>query len=134
MSTLAIIGVLQNGERRAPLVPANPRQALRLIRGETSTVRIAVVTPAGTPVDLSGGTLTLTVKPHSDDTEVSFQVAATLSNAVAGLASFAVSSTAFQYVSPGRYVYDVWLTAAGGARSALVPLSPLALEPSVPTL
>lgn len=46
-----------------------------------------------------------------------------------GSATFTLTPTLTRPLDVGRYVYDVWFTASGGARDQVVPASPLVLEP-----
>lgn len=57
-----MLGLLDDGSDLAPGVPPNAARQLQLALGTTLTVKLRVVTKAGVAVDLTGGTLVLTVR------------------------------------------------------------------------
>lgn len=124
---ISLTGVLDDGTPYVAGVPTNPRRAVTVVRGEDTTLQVRVVTPQGAAVDTSSpAVLVLTVKKRPQD----YVAVATVTGTVAaGVASFALTPAAFKNELPGLFCYDVWLTKAG-ARSAVVPLSPLHLEAS----
>ena len=59
-------------------------------------------------------TLTLTVKKTPVEYEVTLSAAGIpMGDPLSGYAEFAITPTAFNYVEPGRYFYDIWLTRNG---------------------
>lgn len=132
MAVVDLTGVVESGGLRdLNAAPANPRRALRCTLGSTVTVRLGVVDAAGVPVDLSTASLVLTIKQAPNAQETTFSAAGSVvGDPSAGRATFSIPATAFEYVEPGRYAYDVWLL-RGSERDAVVPTSPFIIEPSV---
>lgn len=119
-----LCGIVQDGGRRAGDVPDNPRITLRLVRGAVAEVRVRVLGVSGASVDLTGSTVTLTVRGTGCDGAFLRKTAA--AGGLDGLAVFSLSSGDTTKLVPGRYVYDVWVD-----DSPVIPTSPLLLEPSV---
>lgn len=131
---LSLTGVLDDGSIRAEgsSVPYNPRQALAFQLGTSLTVRVRVVTPDGNPV--IGGTVKLTVKKRAGDSSPALPAK---SAALTPSVDLSITPADTKSLEPGRYAYDIWHQAAetgpglnDGARNAVVPLSPLWLEPA----
>jgi hypothetical protein len=125
MSTQYLTGVLQTGAPREPGVPFDARHGLRVIQGETLTLIIRVLTPAGVPVPVTGRTFRMTVRRNPRDI---VQI-----SAVAGSARPDIGPEYWQFVipfestvafRPGVLCYDVW-TRLADDREALIPTSPL---------
>jgi len=124
MLVLEVVGVLEDGsEPRAAGVPINPRKALSVPLGADWTLRVSVVTPFGSQVQLTSGALVVTVKKKPTDSSAAFFRAATN-----GVFVFTPADT--KNLPPGQYVYDIWYTDTGNKRSPVVPLSPFLLEAS----
>lgn len=123
---LILKGVMQSSGARALGVPVNPRTTLRLTRIQTETVRVCVTDEAGTAVDLSELTTTLTVKANSscDERVLRKQVTGTRE----GHADFVIAVADTRNLESGRYVYDVWVSATG-VQQPVIGLSPCILEP-----
>lgn len=132
MAIIQLVGVLETGgPRDLNIAPVNPRRAIRCTMGSTVTVRIAVVDTAGVPVDLSTASLVLTIKKAPNSYEVTFTANETVvGDPLAGNAEFSIPSTAFEYVEPGRYCYDIWLL-RGAESDPVIPTSPFIIEPTV---
>lgn len=129
-----LLGVLEDGSPRAAWVPANPRAALRLPRAGDVTVRVTVVRADGSPVDLTGKTVALTlVRTTRQEGVVPPGLQVTASGPATGgppnVAALALSSAQTKALEARRYVYDVWLNASG-VRDVLVPLSECVVEPA----
>jgi hypothetical protein len=84
-----------------------------------------VVTPDGNQV--VGGTVRLAVKKRAADGSPAFFKEVT---PLAATSDFVIAPADTKSLEAGRYCYDVWHTAAGGDRNAVVPLSPMWLEPA----
>lgn len=124
---LQLTGVLEDGSSRAEgsSVPFNPRKSIAFPLGTSLTIRLQVVTSEGTPV--VGGTVRLAAKKRaSDGSPAFFKEVSPLAASV----DFVITPTDTKSLEAGRYVYDVWHIAGDGARNAVVPLSPLWLEPA----
>lgn len=129
---IRLTGVLDSGENHTGLAPENPRITVSLPRGVTATVEVRVVTPGGQPVDLSGYAAVMTVKKSStlDSPDPGFVKSGTVSTGEKNLVTFSVAPGDTKPLTPGRFVYDVWVTSGAGARDPVVPISPLNLEPA----
>ncbi len=123
---LSLTGILEDGSVRAEgsSVPANPRTAIAFQLGTSLTIRLRVVTPEGNQV--VGGTVRLAVKKRASDGSPAFFKVVTL----AASSDFVVTPADTKSLEAGRYAYDIWHTAVDGSRNAVVPLSPLWLEPA----
>lgn len=84
--------------------------------GTTYTVIINCAGSDGAPLNLSGYTVKSQIrKSYQSPTAYNFN--ATIFSAVAGKIQLTLSSTESSAIKPGRYLYDVEITAAGGTRS-----------------
>lgn len=129
-----LIGVIENGLVPSMSVPANPRVAIRTVRGSDLLVRLQIYYRSGGVVDLSTGSpaLVLTVRKKTTDTQWVISRAGVVADARQGVVTFAIlpSDTRGATVTPGTYAYDVWLLQAG-VRNAVLPMSPFIIESSV---
>lgn len=141
-----LVGIVEDGGPPALDLPQNPRVSVRMVKGQSVTVHITVRRRSGVPVDLTvvdpmndpnNPKLTLTVRKHSNDLPYVVKQNATLSQpeARAGKTVFTLdpADTKDPSFLPGIYVYDIWLDRAG-TRDAVMPLSPLYLEPNVTSI
>lgn len=132
MTVAYMVGVKDDGGALGPLVPANPRRALRAYQGSGLLVRMAVVTPNGVAVDLTGSTNHLTIKKRTMDDETVIGATGTILTAVGeGRVDFLVTGVSTRERDPGRYVFDVWHLDSLGDAWVLVPTSPFLIEPHV---
>lgn len=130
---VALLAVVENGDRRSPEVPANTRQTLQAARGSDLLVRATVVTPGGIRVDLgaAGTSLVLTVKRKTSDGSATLSKTGSVQPLVGkGVADFSFVAADFKNLTPGRYVFDVVLVQTS-ARQAVVPASPFVLQAGV---
>ena len=134
---LAVVGVLEDGSNLRQGVPANPRTALRITLGDNVELTLTVVRPNGAYVDLTGATLTWTIKQNPAYQQyvvqaVAAQVGADALNLKRGVAIFRIGQSDYRktQVQPGRYGYDVVMVDSDGNRNAVVPLSPIFVEPT----
>jgi len=129
---ISLTAVLEDGTPRRGLVPADPRQTLRIPQGSDVTLRVSVVTPGGSLVDLTGaGTeLLLTIKKNPKLWHDSWPRVTKKASVVAGIGVFLLEPGDTHDWLAGMYAWDVWLT-KDGSRDAVIPTSPLQLLQSV---
>ena len=122
---ICVTGVLEDGTPRQPNVPVNPRVHLNVPRGTDLELEVAVVTPLGIPVSLTGvGTeLLFTLKKSPQEDPPRITKTATLSG---NTGTFLIVPADTQRLQPGLFGWDVWLT-KDGLRDAVIPLSPFNL-------
>lgn len=102
---------------------------LSVVYGESTVIQLAVYTAGRIRYDLSGKSLTLTVKRKSYDTNPRAVVQGVLvSTEGVHRANFTLSSTVTKLI-PQRYVYDIWV-ASGSNRNPVVRLSTFHVEPA----
>lgn len=132
-------GVLQDGTRRAPGVPANPATTIRIQQGADTVIDVQVVDSAGVPVNMNddvSSLLALTVRTATGLQKV-------LSLCIDGTPTTPTLASVRQFVipaaatkpnklpfGPGRYVYDVSLT-LNGSRSVVLPAAAFIIEAGV---
>jgi hypothetical protein len=123
---ISLVGVLEDGTPKRAGVPNNPRNTVTIQQGANVTLEVKVQTPGGTFIDFNDPTTSLlwTIKKKPADQPPPIQKTASKSGTVA---TFALLPADTKNMTPGRYVYDVWLTYAS-ARDAVIPLSTLVLE------
>lgn len=136
---LFLSGVLVTQADPAPGVARNPRKALSFPLGADVTVRLQVVDSSGAPVPLDGAgtSAVLTIKraPSAVDKLLSVpgELPGPLDPDVVGVMMFQITALAQRSAfveGPGQVCYDVWLTRSG-RRDAVVPVSPMYVEPGV---
>jgi hypothetical protein len=130
MATQYLTGVLQTGAPRAAGVPADARHGLQVVQGESLTLIMRVVTPAGVPVPASGRAFQMTIKKNPRDI-VSLTTLSGSARADLGPEFVQFSLTPQSTISrrPGTLCYDVWTRQTStGQRDCLVPTSPLYLS------
>lgn len=122
MAVIDLIGVLDDGSKRAAGVPWNPRRTINVTRGESATLRLLVVRPSGALVDLGlTDQVILTVK-SKPLLNVPLLLRLGVPQFARALVLFAVAPADFLNVAPGRYLYDIWLKTASES-NVLVPAS-----------
>ena len=131
MLVIDLVGVLEDGSVPSAGVPQNPRRTLSFPVGSDVTLRLALVTASGAAVPLAGGSLLFTLKKRFSDTDAQVSRAAALDAPSSGLASFRFGPTDTKNLTSGQYAYDIWYTDSDGRRNAVVPTSPLILEPAL---
>jgi hypothetical protein len=97
--------------------PANRRNGLQLVRGQTKVTEIVVKTKAGRPAKLTGAKLYLTVRQRAD-TDVIIALSSPntgieITDAAKGVAVATMSTTQTELLEAGDYVYDVWVVYPG---------------------
>jgi hypothetical protein len=109
-----VTGVLLTGvlpsDGSPPLQPGT--QPISWARGAEGSIKIKVVNESGAAVDISAGTLTMSVKRLSTDTAPQMHVAAT-GMASDGTASFPLVAADTASLALDIYRADFWLTLAG---------------------
>ena len=85
-------------------------------QGNTVTIIVTLTDSAGDAVDITGSTLTLTIKKKKND-DALIQKVAVLTDPTNGQATFTLTDTDTD-VTADRYVYDVeWVSAAGATKT-----------------
>lgn len=126
---IKLVGVLDDGRRRDPNLPAYTAQEITIPSGADASVQVQLVYPDGTPMKVTGDyTLTVKQSPFALRVGIGFTKSGTR---VGDLVTFTLADTDTIVMPPRRYVYDVWLTDADGARSQLVAVSPFIVLPTI---
>jgi hypothetical protein len=123
-----LTGVLEDGSpRRIEITDA--RTTLTVQQGGDLELVVRVVRPNGQAVVLnsSGAELLLSVKKRTTESPPRLVKTATLGT---DRGTFLLEPADTKFLSPGKYVYDVWLTLDGN-RDAVIPTSPFVLTASV---
>lgn len=130
---LYLIGVYEDGaDPRGSGVPATPQKQLEIIQGEGVLLTLLALHSDGAPVDTSLYEFFWSIKKKRPDSFLSMTRQGTPMPLVGeGVVQFYLTSNETVEMSPGQYVYDVWMTANGGIREPLVPFSPLLVQPSI---
>lgn len=121
----ALTGIVETkGTRAAGLRGAFEQVPLRVVRGQAVTLRLHVVDSAGVNVDLTGTTVTLSIRVNAGDTTVVLSRNGALAalDKAQGWAQIDLSSADTLFVAR-KYVYDVWITYADGRRENVVLMS-----------
>ena len=134
MAAKRLTGIFQDGS--SAFVPVNPRTVIRWTHGTQLTLKLALYSPGGEPIDLrSDGSmaLTLSVRQHAVS-EYTVPELLTLAGVVpaggeSNQAEFVIPSTAMQQYQPGRYFYGI-LAFYRGEYDYVVPVSPFLVAPS----
>ena len=114
-----------------------PENAVTMIRGTSKTLTVTVSNPDGTPTNLTGGRMVLTVKPNFwTDLPLIQKLTTDPSQGVItvpreGIAEFYLVPADTIGLDTKEYVFDVWLVTATGERYAVVPPSALLLTANV---
>ena len=89
-------------------------------RGDTFA-RLFTFTKAGTPLDMTGATLTFTMKRNSDDTDAQavLQKPLDITNALGGLAQLELTASQME-LELGNYWYDVQLENNLGVNTVVI--------------
>lgn len=123
---ISLVGLLDDGSPRRAGVPVNPRNTITISQGGDVIFEVKVQATSGTLVDLhdvSTSMIWSVKKKPADQPALIRSVAAR----TVQTATFTLTPADTKNLTPGRYVYDVWLT-LGGKRDAVIPLSTLILE------
>lgn len=132
MATRRIIGVVEDGSPGSLSSHGNPRRTMRFTKGMDLTLELSVVGESGGNIDLTGGTIVMTVRKQTEPAETVVQKTATLRPEQGeNRADLTFVANDFKFVTPGQFVYDIWLTTGSGSREPIVPTSPFLLEPTV---
>ena len=102
----------------------NPDNSIKLTRGDTARINVAVTNADGTEHALSGDTVRLTVKTSVNSPDVLFQK-------VAANGTILISHGDTSSLDYGNYVYDVEITTSGGDVCTIVTPSRFTIEPEV---
>ena len=132
MSVTYLTGRYEDGSTPEAGVELPAQTVLRLTKGRDHTIRLRLLTSAGSPVPFAGLTsVTLTAKTSTSTTVKSLQVAATAALSIgAEWCTFAITVASLKNLETTRYVYDIALVNAAGT-SSVISTSSLILSPSV---
>ena len=114
-----------------------PENSLTIIRGTTKKLQMAVTQPDGTPFDLTGGRVIMTVKTALSDDLPTIQKRSNIPAEAAitvprkGIAEFYFVPADTQGIPPCTLVFDVWLITATAERYNVVPRSSFVVQPGV---
>jgi hypothetical protein len=130
MNAQTLLGIVYDGSRLSTALTQPAGHQLTAQAKSNLTVTVYVVNADGSPHNLTGKTLTLTVKRNTLQRTVppGFSVAGVLTDAARGVVTFPVTA-ANNTMDPGRYVYDVVMV-EGSDRTVVVPLAVYSLQPS----
>ena len=81
-----------------------------LYRGDSRVITVNVTNSIGTPIDITGMTLTLTLAKQRQGTPVCTIVNTTHDNAVGGVSKFLITETQTESTAPGLHHIDIVLT------------------------
>lgn len=123
----------------AATVQALGAQTIELFKGQSKTFLLSVKEePANTPADLTGATVYFTVKRRvGDATAIIAKTSATVTEIeilvpeTDGKAKIFLSPSDTNAMSPGNYVYDVWVELVSGKRYPVIEPSAFVLKDSV---
>ena len=110
---VSLTAILNDGSPRRAGVPSDPRTTLSIPQGSDVTLKVSVVTPFGSPVDLSlpGTEMLLTIKKNPKlfwDSWPRITKKATLGSG--GVGVFQLEPGDWYNWAAGLYAWDVWLT------------------------
>lgn len=129
-----LLGVFEDGFKRGPTVPADPRTPIAIPSGSDLTVKLRAVTASGVDKVLAGGVLSMTVKRRPSDAPIIQRQGVLVPSDGPGRCDFTFVPSDWRQIDPlgngARLLYDVWLLQAS-EQNALVPASPFLLQPSV---
>lgn len=124
-----LTGLVENGATHAVTLP-DLRTPLQFPLGERVELEITVVHPDGVPVLLTGKTLQLCLGQSPSAAPLVRKNVAPSAGTAGGPVRFTLDSADTSWLSPGAYVYEVWLytTATPTERERIVPTTALRLE------
>jgi hypothetical protein len=122
-----------------PLSPLNilPENAITIYRGQSKTLGVTIVTTDNKPVDITGGTIIMTVKESVDaavplirkTSDVSTQVVVVSPRE--GKAQIFLVPADTQHLTIKQYIFDVWLLTADDKQYPVILPSVFDLKPGV---
>lgn len=132
--TVRVVGVMETGEPRGTGVPVDPRKPIRVGRGETLNIRMTVRRSEGPLADLTGGTVSMYVRPRFAGAAPLARLAGTLQpTAGPGRVDITLPGSVTARWRDAQVLYDIAYTDAGGDTYIVTAASPLYLGSS-PTL
>jgi hypothetical protein len=132
MQIISLTGVLDDGGRRFPGVPVDPRAPLEIVIGSRAQVQLKVLLPSGAPADITGKTVTLSVKKNPDDAVPYLAVVGTAALARGrACLNFDIAADDWDLFTPGKFLYDLWLTDSASPPDAqtVIAAAPLTVLP-----
>lgn len=124
---IRLTGIIEDGSPAAEWVPHDPRAAIEIPAGISTTIILRLVTRGGVPVRLAGGeSLVLTARESTIRPSVGYFALSAIASTDegAGVYVFTVPYSATQYLGGKRGVYDVRLLRSGFA-DEVIPTSAL---------
>lgn len=113
---------------------------IEIYKGESKTLLLTVLDENRDPQDLTGATLTMTVRKRITDTAtVITKVSTTVTEieiqapATGGLAKIFLTPADTSSLAPGDYVYDIWTELASGRKSPVIKPSQFVILLAVTT-
>lgn len=126
---IRLTGIIEDGSTPDESLPDDTRRAIRITKGQSVMLELEVKARSGVLVDLSGGSIAMSIKRKTSDGQNLVSLTATLGQPK-GTASISITPANTKPLEPGFYVYDIWYTSAGGDREPLVAASRLFLAPT----
>lgn len=132
---IEIVGVVDDGARPlSDVVPRDARQAIQLRQGETTIVRVTLVSAAGAPLRMTGSDhLAMTVRAQSGSPgpgkRLFVKTSAAAAKRPANVYDIVISSEDTRGLQVTRCIYDVFAVRSSG-RYVAVPTSELVIARS----
>lgn len=127
--TIDLLCVLEDGSRRDPTVPRSVRKLIAFAAGQDVRLRLRVITPAGTPADITSSSILFTAR-RTLTSEASLSKAAILAPQEGpSVAVIDITSLESKNLG-GRYIYDIWRIKSAIRDPIMLP-SQLIIEPMV---
>ncbi len=127
MALVRFTGVIEDGcppQLRSSAAPLDPRVTLQITQQSSLTVEVVILTASGTPVDLTGAVVTLTVRKSPSDTYALRKTG--VHQPAKGVVQFAFvpNDVLPNRVPFGWYVWILTVKNADGSIDVPIPLSP----------
>lgn len=115
----------------------SPENSLAIMKGSSHTIDLEVRGPDGKVLDITSAKLFFSVKAAITDTAFVIRKTSTSASEIeiteprSGKASIYLDPSDTAHLSPGFYVYDVWVVLLSGRRYSVVGPSELEVQASV---
>lgn len=117
---VAISGVINDG---ATAQIYQTQQPLSVPPGEYVQLNITVSETDSEPVDITGAAIIFTVRQTVDSEDYEISRAGTIVSGASGTATVVLQEADTIDLTPGAYVYDIWVTDADDNSNCIVPAS-----------